>query len=128
MRKLLFLALLLSVPALAQTFPSKPVRLVVPLVPGGNQDIVARAVAEEMSKGLGQQIVVENRPGQSAIIGTQFVKSSPADGYTLLLCSVANAISACALPLYVTCNSLTPVMRMNISAATWPVEPLPELP
>jgi tripartite-type tricarboxylate transporter receptor subunit TctC len=90
-RKLLFLALLLSVPALAQTFPSKPVRLVVPLVPGGNQDIVARAVAEEMSKGLGQQVVVENRPGQSAIIGTQFVKSSPADGYTLLSVAVTFA-------------------------------------
>ena len=91
MRKLLFLALLLSVPALAQTFPSKPVRLVVPLVPGGNQDIVARAVAEEMSKGLGQQVVVENRPGQSAIIGTQFVKSSPADGHTLLSVAVTFA-------------------------------------
>ena len=81
----------LTVNAFAQPFPAKPVRLVVPLVPGGNQDIVARAVAEEMSKGLGQQVVVENRPGQSAIIGTQFVKSSPADGYTLLSVAVTFA-------------------------------------
>jgi tripartite-type tricarboxylate transporter receptor subunit TctC len=51
--------------------------MIVPLVPGGNQDIVARAVAEEMSKDLGQQVIVENRPGQSAIIGTQFVKNAP---------------------------------------------------
>src|SRR3954454_15858039 len=72
-------------------YPAKPVRIVVPLVPGGNQDIVARAVAEEMSKGLGQQVVVENRPGQSAIIGTQAVKSSPADGYTLLSVAVTFA-------------------------------------
>jgi len=90
-RKLLLLALLASAQALAQPFPTKPVRLIVPLVPGGNQDIVARAVAEEMSKGLGQQVVVENRPGQSAIIGTQFVKSSPADGYTLLSVAVTFA-------------------------------------
>jgi tripartite-type tricarboxylate transporter receptor subunit TctC len=90
-RNLLFLALLASAQALAQPFPTKPIRLVVPLVPGGNQDIVARAVAEEMSKGLGQQVIVENRPGQSAIIGTQFVKSSPADGYTLLSVAVTFA-------------------------------------
>jgi tripartite-type tricarboxylate transporter receptor subunit TctC len=74
--------------AAAQTYPAKPVRLIVPLVPGGNQDIVARAVAEELSKSLGQQVVVENRPGQSAIIGTQFVKNAPPDGYTLLAIAV----------------------------------------
>jgi tripartite-type tricarboxylate transporter receptor subunit TctC len=77
--------------AVAQTFPAKPLRLVVPLVPGGNQDIVARAVAEEMSKALGQQVIVENRPGQSAIIGTQFVKGAPPDGYTLLSVAVTFA-------------------------------------
>ena len=77
--------------ALAQPFPSKPVRMVVPLVPGGNQDIVARAVAEEMSKQLGQPVLVENRPGQSAIVGTQFVKAAPADGYTLLSVAVTFA-------------------------------------
>ena len=63
----------------------------MPLVPGGNQDIVARALAEELSKGLGQQVLVENRPGQSAIVGTQFVKSSAPDGYTLLSVAVTFA-------------------------------------
>jgi tripartite-type tricarboxylate transporter receptor subunit TctC len=77
--------------ALAQTFPARPLRLIVPLVPGGNQDIVARAVAEEAAKGLGQQVIVENRPGQSAIIGTQFVKNAPPDGYTLLSVAVTFA-------------------------------------
>ena len=84
-------ALFFCTSVLGQGFPSKPVRIVVPLVPGGNQDIVARAVAEEMSKGLGQQVIVENRPGQSAILGTQFVKSSPPDGYTLLAVAVTFA-------------------------------------
>jgi len=92
MGRVFLLALaVVSFQALAQTFPSKPVRLIVPLVPGGNQDIVARAIAEEMSKGLGQPVIVENRPGQSAIIGTQFVKSAPADGYTLLSVAVTFA-------------------------------------
>ena len=77
--------------ALGQSYPSKPVRIVVPLVPGGNQDIVARAVAEELSRGLGQQVIVETRPGGAAIVGTQAVKSSPADGYTLLSISVTFA-------------------------------------
>ena len=91
LRGLLVLAVFVAGAASAQTYPTKPIRLIVPLVPGGNQDIVARAVAEEMAKGLGHPIVVENRPGQSAIIGTQFVKNSPPDGYTLLSVSVTFA-------------------------------------
>jgi tripartite-type tricarboxylate transporter receptor subunit TctC len=90
-KRILWAALFVAANALAQTYPAKPVRIVVPLVPGGNQDIVARAVAEELSKGLGQQVIVENRPGQSAIIGTQHVKSAPADGYTLLSVAVTFA-------------------------------------
>jgi len=89
-----FLSLLLAAwlsAGLAQPYPSKPVRIVVPLVPGGNQDIVARAVAEELSKSLGQQVIVENRPGVAAIVGTQAVKSSAADGYTLLSIAVTFA-------------------------------------
>src|SRR5258708_3768177 len=67
--------------AFAQGYPARPIRLVVPLVPGGNQDIIARAVADEAAKGLGQQIVVENRPGASAILGTQMVKAALPHGY-----------------------------------------------
>jgi tripartite-type tricarboxylate transporter receptor subunit TctC len=88
---LLWAALFIAANAWAQPFPAKPVRIIVPLVPGGNQDIVARAVADELSKALGQQVLVENRPGQSAIIGTQFVKAAPPDGYTLLSVAVTFA-------------------------------------
>jgi tripartite-type tricarboxylate transporter receptor subunit TctC len=90
MKRLLLAALLSATSAFAQ-YPTKPIRMIVPLVPGGNQDIVARAVAEELSKSLGQPVIVENRPGQSAIIGTQFVKGAPADGYTLLSVAVTFA-------------------------------------
>jgi tripartite-type tricarboxylate transporter receptor subunit TctC len=90
-RTILAAALLSAGAALAQGYPAKPLRLIVPLVPGGNQDIMARAVAEEVARGLGQQIVVENRPGQSAIIGTVAVAKSPPDGYTLLSVSTTFA-------------------------------------
>src|SRR6266571_257318 len=90
-RAIVFSLLFYAVATLGQAYPAKPVKIVVPLTPGGNQDIVARAIAEELSKGLGQQVIVENRPGQSAIIGTQFVKASPPDGYTLLSVAVTFA-------------------------------------
>ena len=91
MRRILWALVLVAANTWAQTYPTKPIRMIVPLVPGGNQDIVARAVAEELSRSLGQQVIVENRPGQSAIIGTQFVKSAPPDGYTLLSVAVTFA-------------------------------------
>lgn len=68
----------------AQQYPSRPIRVVVPFAPGGNTDLVARAIAPAMSAGLGQQVVVENRPGSSGILGAQIVAKSPPDGYTLL--------------------------------------------
>lgn len=74
--------------AFAQTaYPVKLVRIVNPVAAGGNQDVVARAYAEQFARNLGQQFVVESRPGNSAIVGTRYVKSSPADGYTLLAIS-----------------------------------------
>jgi tripartite-type tricarboxylate transporter receptor subunit TctC len=68
-------------------YPARLIRFVVPVAPGGNQDIVARAVAEPIARSIGQQIVVESRPGSSAVVGTRFVKSSVPDGYTLLTIS-----------------------------------------
>ena len=79
--------------AAAQTYPTKPVRLMVLFVPGGNTDIIARVVAPEMSKALGQQLVIENRGGAGSTIGTEVVAKSPPDGYTLLLVSAAHVIN-----------------------------------
>ena len=75
-----------TAPALVN-YPVKLVRIVNPVAPGGNQDIVARAFAEQMTRGFGQQVIVESRPGSSAVVGTRFVKGAPPDGYTLLTVS-----------------------------------------
>jgi tripartite-type tricarboxylate transporter receptor subunit TctC len=69
--------------AAAQHYPSRPIKLVVPLVPGSPGDIVARLVADKLSAGLGQPLVVENRPGAAGNIGTEFIARSAPDGYTL---------------------------------------------
>ncbi|HUF80589.1 MAG TPA: tripartite tricarboxylate transporter substrate-binding protein, partial [Burkholderiales bacterium] len=68
----------------AQSFPAKPVRIVVPFAPGGNVDLVARGVGQRLSVTLGQQVIIDNRPGSSAILGTHLVAKAAPDGYTLL--------------------------------------------
>jgi len=80
--------------AMAQTYPSRPVRLIVPGAAGGAADIQARLIAQWLSERLGQPFIVENRPGAGNNIGTGAAVRSPADGYTLLLVGAPNAISA----------------------------------
>ena len=78
----------------AQDYPNRPVRVIVPFSAGGAVDGPMRAVANEMSRRLKQQFIIDNRPGAGATIGSEAVAKSPADGYTLLLASQTNAISA----------------------------------
>ena len=80
--------------AIAQSYPAKPVRLVVPYAPGGAVDIIARATAQELTKRLGQQIIVDNRTGAGGNIGSDTVAKAPPDGYTLLMASPANTINS----------------------------------
>jgi tripartite-type tricarboxylate transporter receptor subunit TctC len=80
--------------AWAQTYPTRPVRLVVSVPAGGSPDIVARVLGQWLSDRLGQQFVVDNRPGASGNIGTEAVVRAPADGYSLLFAMSANAINA----------------------------------
>jgi len=88
---------LLATSLLAQDFPSRPVRIVVPWPPSGNVDITARTLAPAFGEALGQQIVVENRAGAGGTIGTAAVVKSPADGYTLLLGSSGTVTSGPAV-------------------------------
>ena len=76
---------LVATSAFAQQYPSRPIRFIVPYAAGGGTDIVARMVAQRMSEGLGQQVVVDNRGGASGIVGTEIASKAEPDGYTLLM-------------------------------------------
>ena len=80
-----------SSPVLAQNFPTKPVRYVVPFGPGGSPDLVARILGERLTRLWGQQVIVENRVGVAGVMGTAFVAKSAPDGYTLVQCNVASS-------------------------------------
>ena len=75
--------------AAAQTYPTKPVRLIIPFPPGGSNDIVARLIATKLSERLGKQVIPENHGGAGGVIGTETVAKSAPDGYTLLIISAA---------------------------------------
>ncbi len=76
--------------AIAQSFPSKPTKMIVPYPPGGSADILARAIGAKVGEGLGQPVVIDNRPGAGTIIGTEATAKSPPDGYTFMLGTVSS--------------------------------------
>ena len=80
--------------AWAQSYPARPVQIIVGYPPGGATDAIARLIAQQLSERLGQQFMVDNRPGPGSNIGTEAVVRSQPDGYTLLLIFSANAINA----------------------------------
>ena len=94
MRILLFLVAALACASVnAQDYPSKPIRYIVPFPPGGSSDLIARAIAPRMSEKMGQQVVIENRPGAGGMIGVDIVAKAPPDGYTIGL-AAAGALSS----------------------------------
>jgi tripartite-type tricarboxylate transporter receptor subunit TctC len=84
--------------ALAQSFPSKAVRFIVPFAPGGQSDVVARTVGQKLSERWGQPVIIENKPGAATTLGTDFVAKAPADGYTILLAPAPFVITQYAYP------------------------------
>src|SRR5512137_1225151 len=84
-------------PALAQDYPNKPLRLVVGFPPGGSADVMGRLIAQKLAEQMGQQVIVDNKPGAGSMVGNEFVAKQPADGHTLLLVTGAYPVQAAML-------------------------------
>ncbi|CAH0161317.1 hypothetical protein ROS9278_00968 [Roseomonas sp. CECT 9278] len=107
---------LAALPAAAQTFPDRPIRIIVPVNPGGGTDIFARKLVELIGSSLGQPIIVENRPGGSGTIGTQFVIDSRPDGHTLgFVWNTPLTAAPHTLGARYRLDSYTPVLRVGYS-------------
>jgi tripartite-type tricarboxylate transporter receptor subunit TctC len=91
-------SIVLAQGAFAQAFPTKPIRFVMPYSPGGSSDILARPIANEMSKSMGQQVLIEYKPGAGSTIGADYIAKSAPDGYTLVMLLAAHAINATLVP------------------------------
>src|SRR5688572_7780638 len=111
--------------AAAQTYPTKPIRIVNPFAPGGNTDIVTRAITDRLIPILKQQVIVEHRPGAMTNIASEFVAKAPPDGYVMLMGGAANAInmSFMAKPPYDTLRDLEPVILCLKGANVLSVHP-----
>lgn len=105
-------------------FPSRPVRLIVPFPPGGSNDILGRVMAQRLTQRLGQQIVVDNRPGGGAVIGTELAANAAPNGHTLLITSTAFTTSAAVQKLpYDPIKSFTPISLLGTGPAVVAVTP-----
>jgi len=115
-------AAMTGMPALAQNFPSKPVRWIVPFAPAGNYDVTSRIVAEAMSRRLGQTVLVDNRPGAGGVVGLEATVAAPADGYTVVMGSFSvlgiapyMAGKSSMVPLFAPISLLTTVPTLIVT-------------
>jgi tripartite-type tricarboxylate transporter receptor subunit TctC len=111
--------------ALAQNYPAKPVRIIVPFAAGGPADIYARFIGQRLQEALGQPFVIENKPGAGSVIGTDFVAKSPADGYTLLMMSNTHTVNESLIPNkpFELMRDFAPVTPINYSDLVLVVHP-----
>jgi tripartite-type tricarboxylate transporter receptor subunit TctC len=121
------LVLALTTAVAAQDYPAKPVRVVIPFAPGGLNDIIGRVIAAHLTERLGKQFIPENRTGAGGVVGTEMVANAPADGYTLTIASIANALQPALYKLsYDPIKAFNPVAMFATSPNALAVNP--ELP
>ena len=106
--------LVLMLPAYAQQYPSKPVRIVVPFAPGGGSDFIARFMAQRLTDSLGSQVIVENKPGAGGVLGIEQGIKSPADGYTLTLIASSYTVNPSIYKLsFDPVSDITPIIQLS---------------
>src|SRR3954463_7538875 len=100
--------------AFGQAYPSKPIRIVAPFAPGGGTDLIARVAAQKMTESLGQQTVVDNRPGAGGVLGAELGAKAPPDGYTFTLIAGSYAVNPSLFKLnFDPINDITPVIQLS---------------
>jgi tripartite-type tricarboxylate transporter receptor subunit TctC len=110
----LVLAALAAGTSFSQTYPAKPVRIVAPFSPGGGTDFIARLIAQKLTERLGQQVIVENKPGAGGNLGAEFAVKSPPDGYTLLLIAGSYTVNPSIYKLsFDPVNDISPIVQLS---------------
>src|SRR5882762_6409599 len=100
--------------AIAQQYPNKPVRIIVPFAPGGGSDFIARFMAQRLTEGLGKQVIVENKPGAGGVLGIESGIKSPPDGYTLTLIASSYTVNPSVYKLnFDPLADITPIIQMS---------------
>ncbi len=124
----------LSSPSVAQQYPVKPVRIVVPFAPGGGSDFIARFIAQRLTEGLKQQVIFENKPGAGGVLGIEAGIKSPADGYTLTLIASSYTVNPSVYKLrFDPVGDITPIIQLSqgplvaVVRPTLPVKNVKEL-
>ena len=102
---------------MAQDYPAKPIRFIIPLAPGGGGDILARSIAQKLNEKWGQPVIVDNRPGGGGVIGTEVVAKAPADGYTILMIATNHTVNPSLIPKlpYDAIADFAPVTQLTAS-------------
>ena len=101
-------------PLMAQTYPSRPVRLIVPFAPGGGSDLIGRLIAQKLSERMGQQVLVENKPGAGGNLGAELAVRAAPDGYTLLLIAGSYTVNPSLYKLsWDSANDITPIVQLS---------------